>query len=100
MKKDLPTYRYQLYLYAMWCKEHFGQYPVKLSFNLFKEAMMVDEAFDESGVVATKEWILSTIKEIEECDIFENWDSCIAPSETKEPYACRWICGCNSECDD
>ena len=100
LKKDLPVYRNQLYLYAIWCKERFGQYPSKLSFNLFKEDMMVDEEFSEAGIGATTEWILSTISDIEQCDMFEDWTSCIAPDESKEPYACRWICGCNMDCDD
>lgn len=100
MKKDLPVYRHQLYLYAMWCKEEFGVYPAKLSFNLFKENMMVDEAFSESALHDTVQWIMETIRSVEECDLFEEWRSCISPDETKEPYACRWICGVNSDCED
>ena len=38
MRKDLPMYRHQLYLYAMWCHDYFRAYPGKLSFNLFKES--------------------------------------------------------------
>ena len=100
MRKDLPVYRHQLYIYGQWCKEHFGQYPAKLSFNLFKENMMVDEEFSEEALEETRQWILDTIREIEVCDLFENWKTPIALGETKEPYACRWICGTNSECAD
>lgn len=100
MKKDLQTYRHQLYLYAIWAKEAFGVYPDMLSFNLFKEGTMVNEAFDESCVEDTRKWIVDTIHEIETCDLFEDWSTPIKPDEEKEPYACRWICGCNDRCDD
>ena len=100
MRKDLPLYRNQLYLYAIWCKEHFGVYPAKLSFSLFKEGIMVDEVFSESALEETKKWIIDTIHEIEEYDVFEMWSSCISPNETKEPYGCRWICGVNADCED
>lgn len=100
MKKDLPMYRHQLYLYAAWCYEEFGAYPTKLSFNLFKEGTLVDENFSEASLHDTIQWIIDTIHEIETCDLFEDWHTCIPAGETKEPYACRWICGVNSECDE
>lgn len=100
MRKDLDMYRHQLYLYAMWVKEEYGVYPTKLSFNLFKENMMVDETFTEDALEETRRWILDTIREIEICDTFEDWKTPIKLGETKEPYVCRNICGVNVSCDD
>lgn len=100
LKKDHDIYRHQLYLYAMWVKEEYGVYPTKLSFNLFKENMMVDEVFAEDALEETRRWILDTIREIEICDTFEDWKTPIELGETKEPYSCRWICGCNAVCND
>ena len=76
MKKEYQIYRMQLYLYA------------------------IDEPFDETMVDVTKKWFLDGIREIEACDLFEDWHSCIGAEETKEPYFCKWICGVNPSCDD
>lgn len=100
MRKDLSTYRHQLYLYALWCYEEYGVYPAKLSFNLFKEDMMIDEAFSLDALEQTIEWVNETIEQITECDIFEAWTTCIPEAVNNEPYVCRWICGANADCEE
>lgn len=100
MKKEYQLYRKQLYLYAIWYKEWKGSYPTKLRFNMVKDGTYIDEGFDEAMVEETKKWFLDGIHAIEECDIFESWTTCIGAEETKEPYFCKWICGCNTSCDD
>ena len=100
MKKEFETYRMQLYLYAIWFKQEYGLYPKLLRFNMVKDRKNLDEPFDESMVEVTKKWFLDGIHDIEACDIFENWNSCINPDETKEPYFCKWICGVNPNCED
>lgn len=100
LKKEYQIYRKQLYLYAIWYKEWKGSYPTKLRFNMVKDGTFIDEDFDESMVEETKQWFIDGIHAIEECDIFEDWTTCIGEEETKEPYFCKWICGCNPACDD
>jgi RecB family exonuclease len=100
MKKEYQLYRKQLYLYAIWFKEWKGFYPTKLRFNMVKDCTFIDEDFDESMVEETKQWFIDGIHAIEECDIFEDWTTCIGEEETKEPYFCKWICGCNPACND
>ena len=100
MKKDLPTYTHQLYLYAMWVHECYGEWPDKLCFNMVKSGKMIEVEFDPAHVEETRAWILDGIKSIEECDLFDNWTSCIPAGTEKEPYFCRSICGCNDRCDD
>lgn len=100
MKKEYQLYRKQLYLYAIWLKEEYGDYPTKLRFNMVKDGTFIDEDFDESMVEETKQWFIDSIHEIEECDLFENWTTCIGGADTKEPYFCKWICGCNPSCED
>ena len=100
MKKEYQIYRMQLYLYAIWCKQEYGVYPKTLRFNMVKDMVNIDEPFDEAMVDVTKKWFLDGIHAIEECDIFESWTTCIGDKETKEPYFCKWICGCNTSCDD
>ena len=100
MKKEYQIYRMQLYLYAIWCKQEYGVYPKTLRFNMVKDMVNIDEPFDETMVDVTKKWFLDGIREIEACDLFEDWHSCIGAEETKEPYFCKWICGVNPSCDD
>ena len=102
MKKEYQLYRKQLYLYAIWYHEETGSWPTKLSFNMVKEGKSIDEDFDESMVEETKQWFIDGIHEIEECDIFENWTTCITDEEynkAKEPYFCKWICSVNPSCE-
>lgn len=99
MKKEYQLYRKQLYLYAIWFKEWDGSWPTKLRFNMVKDGTYIDEEFDESMVEETKKWFIDTIHQIETCDALEDWTTCIADGERKEPYFCRWICGVNPVCE-
>lgn len=102
MKKEYETYRRQLYLYAIWYKEEYGVYPTKLRFNMVKDSSHIDEDFDETMVEDTKQWFIDGIHEIETCDAFEDWTTCISDEEfenAKEPYFCKHICGVNPLCE-
>ena len=100
MKKEYQVYRKQLYLYAIWLYEQFGFWPTKLVFNMVKDQNTIEEKFDPDMVEETKQWFLDGIHAIEECDLFEDWQTCIKPEDVKEPYFCKWICGCNPMCDE
>ena len=99
MKKEYQLYRKQLYLYAIWIHGEYGVWPSKLCFNMVKSGRMIEEQFDLSLVKETIDWFVDTIHEVEACDVLENWETCISDGERKEPYFCRWICGCNPSCD-
>lgn len=94
IKKELQTYRKQLYLYAMWVKEEFGIWPESLAFNMVKSNRLIEETFDLAMVDITRDWILAGIKDIEAADIFELWSSNVSS------YFCRQICGVNLSCND
>jgi len=102
MKKEYQLYRKQLYLYAIWFKEEYGKYPAKLCFNMVKDKSVIEEDFDPAMVEETKQWFIDNIKAIEECDMLEDWTTCITDKEyadAKEAYFCKWICGVNPSCD-
>lgn len=94
LRKELNLYRKQLYLYAMWCKEEFGAYPVKISFNMFKEGCFVDEEFSLDALDETKKWFLDTIHQIEDIDALECWETKV------NSYFCGNICSLALECAD
>lgn len=99
LRKELNTFRNQLYLYALWCKEAFGIYPTKISFNLLKENKWVDEQFSEEALEETKKWFVDTIRRIEEYDVFGCWDTCIKDTASKALYFCSQLCGVAGICD-
>ena len=99
LRKELNVYRKQLYLYAMWCKNEFGAYPVRISFNLLKENKWVHESFSLDALEETKRWFVDTIREIETCDMFELWNTCIGESDVKTNFFCSSICGVAPSCE-
>lgn len=102
MKKEYQTYRMQLYLYAIWFHEEYGIWPKLLRFNMVKDGSNIDEPFDPAMVDVTKQWFLDGIHDIETCDTFENWQTCISDKDfdgAKEPYFCKNICGVNPSCE-
>lgn len=89
MKKELATFRRQLYVYAAFVKQKFGVYPKYLKFNLFRENQWVTEAFDPAAFEETMAWVTRTIESI----LFETeWK--VSPSS----YFCRFVCGCLDAC--
>lgn len=101
MKKEFQTYRMQLYLYAIWFHEEYGPWPKLLRFNMVKDGTNIDEPFDRSMVDVTKQWFLDGIHDIETCDAFEDWQTCISDKDlegAKTPYFCKNICGVNPSC--
>ena len=89
MKKDLPTFRKQLYVYAAYVKERFGVYPKYLKFNVFRENEWVTEEFDQDAFDATMKWVVDTIEEI----LYETeW------KVSSSSYFCRFVCGVLGSC--
>lgn len=89
MKRDINTFRKQLYTYAAFVKEKYGVYPSKLRFNMFKEGYFIDEIFDESAFNETMGWIVETIERIKE---EKEWKIC------QSSYFCRFVCSTLLSC--
>lgn len=94
MKKERNLYRNQLYLYALWTYQEYGRYPARLIFNMFKEHTEIVEEFSMDALEEAKRWYLDTIREIETCDLFENWGT------NYSSYFCGQICSCAGECEE
>lgn len=89
MKKDMDTYRKQLYVYAMHVEEKYGTYPNVLRFNMFREGEYIDETFDMKTLGQTRQWIVETIEEI------------LLESEwlvSGSSYFCQFVCGVKNFC--
>ena len=89
MKKDLPTYRKQLYVYAHHVKQKYGVFPSKLKFNIFRENDWVVEDFNEDMYHETLQWIVDTIHRIEK---EPDWNV------STSSFFCRYICSVIDSC--
>lgn len=91
MRKELPLYTRQLYIYAAYIKEETGSFPDTLCFNMFKEGYDIRIPFSKEQFDETMAWVTDTIEEI------------ILESEWKtnpNPYFCRFICPVLDYCPD
>ena len=60
-KKETAEYLRQLYLYSIYVKKKYGEYPSKLIFNLVRGNTKIIHDFCESELEQAKEWFISTI---------------------------------------
>ena len=67
-KSDFKTadefnhYLLQLYLYARFVHEKYGEYPARLEFNMFRANKTASEEFDIKKLKSAEQWFVSTIK--------------------------------------
>ena len=90
MEKEIETYRHQLYIYALFVKQKYGEYPEKIAFNMFKEGYLIEESFDYAQLEKTEAWSDSTINTILADTTFE-----ASPND----YFCRFLCGVSEFCE-
>lgn len=64
-KKELAQYARQLYLYSLYVKQEYGEWPVKLIFHMVRSGgELVEVPFVEADVMEAKKWFLDTINAI------------------------------------
>lgn len=88
--RELDEYLRQLYIYAIPCKEEFGEFPTELEFNCFRTKDIITEPFDPKAFKATKVWCLDMIRRITDED---EWKPLV------EPFKCKYICDVSSQCE-
>lgn len=79
----------QLYTYAAYVKERFGEYPTLLRFNMFRYGVNIDEPFSMERYEETMDWIERTIAEIR---AEKEW------KVSSSGYFCRFICSTRLYC--
>lgn len=64
-KREQAEYARQLYLYALYIKEKYGKWPIKLVFHMVRNGgELVEIPFSEDDVMAAKKWFVDTIDAI------------------------------------
>ena len=89
MKKDMGTFRKQLYTYAAHVKDKYGEFPAMLRFNMFRDDVFLDEPFSAQAYDDTMQWIADTI------DLILLEDDWLVSSS---PYFCQYVCGVRHHC--
>ena len=80
----------QLYLYCIWVKDTYGEYPAFLDLNCFRTGTLIHEKFDPERLEEAKRWVLDT-----RARLFS--DSDFIPND--DYFVCRWICGQHEHCE-
>lgn len=70
-KREQAEYARQLYLYALYVKEKYGKWPIKLVFHMVRAGgELVEIPFVEADAIAAKQWFLDTIDAIYADEVF------------------------------
>ena len=87
-KKEKAEYLRQLYLYSLYIKQKYGEYPKELKFNMIR-GEMITETFKESECKKAVEWFTETIKMIYQDNTYD---------ENPDDFFCDNLCGVREHC--
>ena len=87
---ELDEYSRQLYLYAEAIKQEFGEYPVRLIFNCYRNRSQIKLDFHEDKLYNILCWADDTIHYIRD---YDKWNPDI------DFFKCKYLCGLNDRCD-
>ena len=71
-EKEKEEYARQLYLYALYIKAEYGEFPSHLIFNMFRANDVVTIEFDHEALEKAVEWFKTTIEKIKKDDKFDD----------------------------
>jgi CRISPR/Cas system-associated exonuclease Cas4 (RecB family) len=93
-KKEKEHFLLQLYLYSLYVKEQYGEYPKELKFNMFRTQKWETELFSEEKLKKSISWFTFNIDMIYSDNVFP---------KNKDDFFCNNLCGvreiCKKECE-
>ena len=92
LTKDYDDLKRQLYLYAAYTKQKYGEFPQEVYFNCFRDGKTKGEAFDPAFYEQTVEWANNIV---DNAMFDEDW----SPMVKRADYFCKFICGVRNYCD-
>jgi len=102
---ELRHYLFQLYLYAQYIYERFGEYPKGLIYNMFRAGDIIREEFKIDEFNKALSWAETTIDRIFEDENFEDkiLTEFVAKRKDiqkfdKKDFFCNNLCSCRKEC--
>ena len=104
-EKEKEEYARQLYLYALYIKDEYGEFPSHLIFNMFRANDVVTIEFDEKNLEKAVEWFRDTIKKIKNDNKFEDKIAIEYKKKgkslkqyKKDSFFCNFLCGTRRYC--
>ena len=103
--EELEHYGYQLYLYAVWVHEHYGEWPKELIFNMFRARDVKHIIFTQEGLQKAVRWLEDNVAAIYADEDFPDKVTLDA-QRTKKPikdkhypdFFCQHLCGVRYHC--
>lgn len=90
-KKEKEHYLLQLYLYSLYVKEQYGEYPKVLKFNMFRAKEWVTEDFTQEKLENAINWFDITTDLIYSDTTFP---------KNKDDFFCKNLCGVREHCEE
>ena len=105
-EKEKEEYARQLYLYALYIKAEYGEFPSHLIFNMFRANDVVTIDFDEGSLEKAAEWFKTTIEKIKKDDKFLDKITVLFRQKKKplkefkkDDFFCNNLCSVRSYCN-
>ena len=104
-EQEKEEYARQLYLYALYIKKKYGEFPSHLIFNMFRADDVVTIEFDEQALERAVDWFKNTIEKIKKDDKFD--DKIVISRRKKglpmkgfkkDDFFCNFLCGTRRFC--
>lgn len=99
-------YLHQLYLYSIYVKETYGEYPYKLVFNVFRFGIIDETVFEETELEVTKKWFVDEIQRIYGDEKFNDVIALKYKQQgkklkefKKDDFFCNYICSVRRSCN-
>lgn len=104
--KELEHYGIQLYLYSLWVKQQYGEFPKELIFNMFRAGEIKILPFTEDGMKNAQNWLEQNISSIMADEDFADKIE-ISYAEKGKPipdnltpdFFCRYLCSARHRCE-
>ncbi len=105
-ENEKNEYARQLYLYSLYIKQKYGEYPSRLIFNMFRANDVVIIEFNEKSLQEAVDWFVNTIESIQRDDKFADKISLSFKKQGKKlkdfkkgDFFCNYLCGVREHCN-
>lgn len=105
-EQEKEDYSRQLYLYALYIKETYGEYPSHLIFNMFRSNEIVVIDFDKDSIENAVDWFAGTIEKIKKDNKFHDKIMILFKKNKrpmkeykKDDFFCSHLCSVRNYCN-
>lgn len=105
-EKEEAEYARQLYLYSLYIKEKYSEYPSHLIFNMFRSNNIVIIKFSKESLNDAKNWFKNTVETIKKDTKFADMVALDYEKKRKslrdfkkDSFFCNYLCSCRKFCE-